>query len=55
MKQEEESSIKYSLPCKSQESAEEYDCDDIPLISPPLIPRVLLLQMLHIFTKTKKK
>lgn len=54
MKQE-ESSIKSSLPSKSQEPAEEYDCNDVPLISPPLTLRVLLLQMIHVFIKTKKK
>lgn len=37
------------------ESEEEYDCNDVPLISPPLIPRVLLLQMIHVFINTKKK
>lgn len=55
MKQEKESSIKSSLPCKSQEPAGEYDCNDVPLISPSLVPRVLLLQMIHVFIKTKKK
>ena len=55
MKQEEKSSIKSSLPCKSQESAEEYDSNDVPFISPPLTPRVLLLQMIDVFRKTKKK
>lgn len=34
---------------------EEYDCNDVPLISPSLVPRVLLLQMIHVFIKTKKK
>lgn len=37
------------------ESEEEYDCNDVPLISPPLTPRVLLLKMIHVFIKTKKK
>nr|DAW66945.1 MAG TPA: hypothetical protein [Caudoviricetes sp.] len=37
------------------ESEEEYDCNDVPLISPPLTPRVLLLKMIHAFIMTKKK
>ena len=36
------------------ESEEEYDCNDVPFISPPLTPRVLLLQMIDVFRKTKK-
>lgn len=36
-------------------SEEEYDCNDVPFISPPLTSRVLLLQMIHFFIKTKKK
>lgn len=55
MKQEKESSIKFSLPCKHQEPAEEYDCNDAPLICPPVTPRVLFLQMIHVFIMTKKK
>lgn len=37
------------------ESEEEYDSNDVPFISPPLTPRVLLLKMIHVFIKTKKK
>ena len=36
------------------ESEEEYDSNDVPFISPPLTPRVLLLQMIDVFRKTKK-